>query len=810
MSIVAYAASVTLTQHLLPLVMDYTAGREEMLDIFWEKSYQVVCIWDTILEACSTFLYGQWNACTEVFRVWMDAGEPSSLRSEILGTLLCTCVWWLQTYLVAMVVAHVCCLMHSLVAFVQGVVSTFSDYRYRWTVQKVDWRQMMMSSLPFWPAYQRYVRRTQCKTMQMSLLTSDLAFDIDNIVEVKRKPEIVKEMAIPGNPQHETASWPEGLGILLDSNSTPTGFCVYVCDPALKSKHNPYGQCLRYTGHQQRGINAVGGKIAVVGQSGSRSAFFDVIVLRRISGYNGDILCAKVPANFGSVTGIKRAVMRKFDGAKPVKVMSLPKPGSSNLRYSTSEANAVGLLISYKASTSPGSSGSPIYQGSFVVGTHVQSRKDPTKGVCQNEGALWFMRPIGIVSKESPWSRGDGYSMTDEIHSPQGYFRDSWLDEEADRMEERAYAAADHQIAELRERANPHFQGKYGYQWADSDDEDEAYYANQKLSQDQLQDKYEAQNRIRKEASEHWQTVAVDADAYASYSSCEVAVDDDGNEVDSPPVRKETLNQDFTSTRTSPPARVSQGATKMHPMTNLRVDTSGRIYKDGKPVATMKSPKKVEKSATEEIDKEGNKPPSMEKQLQKKEETLEMFSFLRDDLLKQIATMREEMQLMRSSQIAAVAQSTGTQGVKQGEEVQPKGVEPELVAQPKSPPTEIRPKSKQQVVKERASTELKLISETTQGSSSLPSEAAATATSQLKKAKKKKSKAQTAKRNASETKPSEESVESRPLDQIQRSEVFQLMNLLKGSGLSNSKTGAYLIEQLELRNGACTLKPESS
>lgn len=617
---------------------------------------------------------------------------------------------------------------------------------------------------------------------------------------------MVKEMAIPGNPQIQTHDWPPGAGVVVDANSRPLGFCAFVCDPALRSKSNPQGECLRYTSHQQRAANDVGGTVAIVGKGGRATKQFEPFVLRRISGHNGDIVCIRVPPNLGSITGIKRAMMRKFTGEKPVKVLSLPEKDSEKLRYSTSDASVMGLRIIYKASTSPGSSGSPIYQGNFVVGTHVQSRVDPSKGLYRNEGAAWFAKPIGRVAKESPWDNGDGYSETERIDDPEGFFRDSYYNDDEDRMEDNVYAAADRQIAFVRaaESMMPtHFISKSGIYWADSDSEDDVSQPDQ----DQLQDAWEGQ-----------------------YSRNTMLRQKETTETE--PQGQLQDSQNFPCASGSPLRRASPRGKRrpMDPVMNLRLEDSTNVVHatTGQVVAVLKPPPKKEISPTEVTVKELVNPQEQRKK-EKLEEQLEthtaVLKHLQDslDAIVRKMSQNEDKKEDQVGLLVVEAKPETQEVVKTKPETQEvaeakPGTQEVAKAKPETlevAPAKAEPKGPRVLTLEstlqenpgKSSTGIE--SEQTQcqknSSPSSPKEAKA---SPKKAAKKKKSKAQKA-QQSSETKPLEAMGESAPSDQITEERRNQLLNMLWRNGLNSLKDGESRTVQLELKSGAYILKPQN-
>lgn len=598
-----------------------------------------------IQEVFSLCLHGSSELLADFLVLLVEPGEHSWLTWGRLEIISYITVWWLMASITSMVVSVVCYLMYTMYIWATRLGRLCSEQWYCYRTRQTDWKGRLMLLLPGYHAYLWYQRMTHSKVMRVSMITCGNVSVAESNASGLSKPRVVKEMAIQGCPQRDLDAWPDGAGVLLDSNFRPLGFVSYVSDPALRSGANPFGECLRYTAHQQKGANAVGGKVSVLGPAGRRTELFVPFLLRSIAGFNGDVVSVAAPKNLGALTGIKRAVMRKFAaGQKPIRVLSLPAEGSVKLRCSTSDANAVGLKITYKASTSPGSSGSPIYQGNFVVGTHVQSCVDASRGVFQNEGALWFSKPIGYVTrtKETFFDNGEGYSETDHIDGkPDGRFRDTYYDESEKSLVRIEYDAKKALIAIAKDKALAKFiadKAVAGALWSDWDDEEEES-AEEKRLRRAREDDLEEQNRMQDEEeskNSRWRIKEATNPVDSTDSTQEavgkpkgealpqVVVEDETPEmVSSPPRTKRASKITVQSPNTenfqcaSPKARrgATQGSQPMMPSMNLRQGGSMSVVQaqSGEVVATRRNPRDLEKSKTQVVVKEllmRNYPPS--------------------------------------------------------------------------------------------------------------------------------------------------------------------------------------------------------
>lgn len=634
--------------------------------------------------------------------------------------------------------------------------------------------------------------------MQISLISCESVSPAEYNAGGPSKPVIEKEMAIQGCPQHEIDVWPDGACVVLDSNMRPLGFAAYVSDPALKSRANPQGECLKYTAHEQRGANVVGGKIAILGPSGRRTQLFDPFMLRSIAGFNGDVVSISVPKNFGALTGIKRGMMRKFAaGQKPIRVLSLPVAGSGKIRCSTSEANAVGLKITYRASTSPGSSGSPIYQGSFIVGTHVQSCMDKAKGIFRNEGALWFARPIGYVTteKESYYDNGEGYSETDHIDGkPEGYFRDSWYDAEEQKIIQIEYAARQNQImmnrhAEEMKRLDARIAA--GTSWADWDDEEDES-AEERRARRAREDDPDEQNRMQDEEESRnskWRIKEAaevdpeeDIEPPGEVKSCAAWCGPVPLDISSPNHQVANFQSALPKARGS----ATQGALEMKPIMNLRQGDSMNVVQaqTGEVVVTRRGPLELEKSGPLVITKEMT---TAEKD-SAKAETIRMMTEAMASLESKLEGKSEAQADKINRKIEQLIELV----------VSLKG-EPEgpAVADPAKPELNL-PASTSILKESQANLQ-----------TSLEQQPSTTKRKGSKKKKKPAAEGKPGAASSSETRPLEEQAESILSDQMGKIKLKQLLSLLNENGIKTLPNGDVLIDQQQLRNIQSGPKPST-
>jgi len=129
-----------------------------------------------------------------------------------------------------------------------------------------------------------------------------------------------------------------------------------------------------------------------------------------------DQVYLSLPNSFSSVLAVKCAEQGMYDPSKPITVLSPPTTEGGAFESSVSKATVQSpLRLKYPATTIPGSSGSPLFQGKAVVGIHVSGAREDGKIV--NRGTALLGVPAGETSSkaaERPWTFDDGDDFTVE------------------------------------------------------------------------------------------------------------------------------------------------------------------------------------------------------------------------------------------------------------------------------------------------------------------------------------------------------------------------------------------------------------
>lgn len=232
-------------------------------------------------------------------------------------------------------------------------------------------------------------------------------------------PGLTKEMANPSNPFSDTLPLPKCMFHIVSINGSGegrhVGFGSFVQDdvfggPSIVTAYHVVTACKEWNERVafQRGDLRMEVTLCPV----------EVIPIL-------DFARLAVPPNMGSLLGVRIGKVGNFSRQKPVTVYSLPEAGKDVTRYRVSRSMAHPepkfCSLRYAASTLPGSSGSPLFQGSAVVGVHTHAL--PIDGKPWNYGTTFLRLNRRAAAKESSESEGSrNWNLVDDLVGPTGRF----------------------------------------------------------------------------------------------------------------------------------------------------------------------------------------------------------------------------------------------------------------------------------------------------------------------------------------------------------------------------------------------------
>lgn len=232
-------------------------------------------------------------------------------------------------------------------------------------------------------------------------------YDVDASIPVSSVKKKEMACAIPAEPVEMI---PGFVCSIVGPSNNHIGF-------ASRIKH-PRGDLLVTALHVLSGAVSADGSIRCAKGEAVTKPFKPSIVFAMKSDHktgSHDMVAIRCHSSVSASLGVQQSKLARYDANAPVSVLSPPRPGDTRFRRATAMFKLVGpFRIAYQASTQPGSSGSPLFNNSGVVGVHTSCSGDVNNP--WNYGTVIPQQADGLLPKtETLWrSRDNPFTEWDE------------------------------------------------------------------------------------------------------------------------------------------------------------------------------------------------------------------------------------------------------------------------------------------------------------------------------------------------------------------------------------------------------------